>query len=161
MARGFRHAKKTEDDAIVDRPTGAFNRRRLDRDLAADVDASCMPTATLVIHVENFEQLGEPGAASVDRILERIVWVVKAAVRTSDTVYRVNDSSFCVRMPKTTGEQASTAAERIQSNIESTPLLTDSKVTVSVSVVASDSEQVSNTARRADAAAGQEATDYR
>jgi diguanylate cyclase (GGDEF)-like protein len=161
MALGFRHSKKTEDDVIVDRPTGAFNRRRLDRDLAADVDASGLPIATLVLHVENFEQLGKPGSASVDRILERIVWVVKAAVRTSDTVYRDSDSSFCVRMPKTTDEEAATAAERIQSNIESTPLLTDSKVTVSVVVVAGDSGQVSNTARRPDAAAGQEAIDYR
>jgi two-component system cell cycle response regulator len=157
MTLSFIRSKKTEDDVIVDRATGTFNRRRLDRDLAAGVDAFGLPTATLVLHVENFEQLSKLGAVSVDQILERIAWVVKATVRTSDTVYRDSDSSFCVRMPKTTDDEASIAAERIQSNIESTPLLTDSTVTVSVDVVVGGSGQVSNAAHSADAAPGQEA----
>jgi diguanylate cyclase (GGDEF)-like protein len=149
MDRSFMRSKKTEDDVIVDRATGAFNRRRLDRDVAAGVDPFCLPIATLVLHVGNIEQLGKLGTAPVDRILERIAWVVKAAVRASDTVYRDGDSSFCVRMPKTTDEEASTVVRRIQSNIESTPLLTDSKITVSVGVAVGDPGQVSNTAQRA------------
>lgn len=152
MALSFRRSKKADDDLIVDRVTGAFNRRQLDLDVAAGVDSSGLSTATLMLHVDNFEQFGKRGAAPADQILERVAWVVMATVRTSDIVYRHGDASFCVLLPATTDEHAVVAAERIRSNIESTPLLTESSATVSIGVATGDSGQVSHTVHRADAA---------
>ena len=146
MPWSFRRSKKTADDVVVDRTTGAFNRRRLDRDIAAGVDPFGLPTATLIIHVDNLDD-------RVDEILERIAWVVMAAVRTRDTVYRDSDFRFCVRLSETTDEQASLAAERIRSNIASTPILTHSNVMVSVEVATGESGQAGNTSNPANDAA--------
>lgn len=152
MAISFRRTKKSDDDLIVDRVTGAFNRRQLDLDLAAGVDSSGLSTATLMIDVDDFERYGKRGQVSADQVLERVAWVVMATVRTSDIVYRNRHASFCVLLPATTDEDATTVAERIRSNIESTPLLVESNVTVSVGIAIGDSDEVSNTVHRADAA---------
>lgn len=152
MALSFLRSKKTDDVIIVDRVTGAFNRRQLDIDVAAGVDPSGLSTATMMIDVDDFDQFGKRGMASGDQILERVAWVVMATVRTSDIVYRHRAASFCVLLPATADEDALVVAERIRSNIESTPLLSDSAVTVSVGVAIGSSEHVSSTVDRADAA---------
>ena len=152
MAISFRRNKKSDEHIIVDRVTGAFNRRQLDLDLAAGVDFSGLSTATLMIDVDDFERYGKRGEVSADQVLERVAWVVMATVRTSDIVYRHRHSSFCVLLPATTDEDATTVAERIRSNIESTPLLVESSVTVSVGVAVGESHEVSKTVHRADAA---------
>jgi diguanylate cyclase (GGDEF)-like protein len=153
MALSLRRSKKPETDLVVDRVTGAFNRRQLDLDIAAGVDALGMSTATLMIDVDDFDRYLAGGAAnSSDQILERVAWVVMATVRTSDIVYRHRASSFCVLLPATTDEHALMVAERIRSNIEGTALLTESNVTVSVGVAIGSSEQVGDTVDRADAA---------
>lgn len=162
MRNPFRRAQPEDDDLIVDRVTGAFNRRQLDIDLANGVDPSGMSTATLMIDIDDFEQFsGKRGTPSGDKILERVAWVVMATVRTTDIVYRHREASFCVLLPATSDEHAVIVAERIRSNIESTPLLTDSNVTVSVGVAIGASEQVTNTVHRADAALGGEVTSGR
>ncbi len=152
MALSFRRSRKSDDHIIVDRVTGAFNRRQLDLDLAAGVDSSGLSTATLMIDVDDFERHTRRGGTSADLVLERVAWVVMATVRTSDIVYRHRPSSFCVLLPATTDDHAVIAAERIRSNIESTPLLTESAVTVSIAVAVGSSEQVSDTVHRADVA---------
>jgi diguanylate cyclase (GGDEF)-like protein len=152
MAISFRRTKKSDENIIVDSVTGAFNRRQLDIDLAAGVDSSGLSTATLLIDVDDFERYGKRGEVSADQVLERVAWVVMATVRTSDIVYRHRHASFCVLLPATTDVDATTVAERIRSNIESTPLLVGSNVTVSVGVAVGGSEQVSETVDRADAA---------
>ncbi len=152
MAISFRLSKKPDENLIVDRVTGTFNRRQLDLDMAAGVDASGMSTATLMIDVDDFERYGKRGEVSADQVLERVAWVVMATVRTSDIVYRHRHASFCVLLPATPDEDATTVAERVRSNIESTPLLVGSNVTVSVGVAVGDSHAVSETVERADAA---------
>lgn len=90
---------------------------------------------------------------SADQVLEREAWVVMATMRTTDVVYRHWYASFCVLLPAATSVDAGTVAERIRSNIELTPLFAETDVTVSVGVaVGGDSEPVSETAHRADAA---------
>ncbi len=153
MAFSFRRSK-SDDNIIVDRLTGAFNRRQLDLDLAAGVDASGLSTATLMIDVDDFSRYGKRGEVSADQVLERVAWVVMATVRTSDIVYRHRHASFCVLLPATTDEDATTVAERVRSNIESTPLLVESNVTVSVGVAIGESDDVSETVHRADVALG-------
>lgn len=153
MAISFRRTKKSDDDLIVDRVTGAFNRRQLDIDLAAGVDPSGLSTATLMIDVDDFARYsGKRGVEAGDKILERVAWVVMATVRTTDIVYRHKESSFCVLLPATADDHAVVVAERIRANIESTPLLSESNVTVSVGVAIGSSEQLSSTVERADAA---------
>jgi len=154
MASNFRRTKRSDENSMVDRVTGAFNRRQLDIDLAAGINSSGLPTATLQIDIDGFERYGKRrGEVSADQVLERVACVVMATVRTTDVVYRHWHASFCVLLPATTSVDARTVAERIRSNIESTPLLAETNVTVSVGVaVGGDSEPVSETAHRAGAA---------
>lgn len=152
MALNFRRSRKHDEDLVVDRVTGAFNRRQLDIDVAAGVDPSGLSTATLMIEVDDFEKFGKPDTSEVNQILERVAWVVMATVRTSDIVYRYRGSSFCVLLPATADVDALIVAERIRANIESTPLLCESHVTVSVGVAIGPSKLLEETFERADAA---------
>ena len=154
MAIAFRRARQKDDQLIVDRVTGAFNRRQLDADIARGVDPSGLSTATLMIDVDDFDRYGRKGPMSADLVLERVAWVVMATVRTSDIVYRHRTSSFCVLLPATEDADALVVAERIRSNIESTPLLSDAAVTVSVGVAIGRSAEIGATVERADAALG-------
>ncbi|NND74038.1 MAG: GGDEF domain-containing protein [Ilumatobacter sp.] len=152
MAINFRRSRKHDEDLIVDRVTGAFNRRQLDLDIANGVDPSGLSTATLIVEVDDCDKYGKPDSAQVNQILERVAWVVMATVRTSDIVYRQASSSFCILLPATADDDASIVAERIRANIESTPLLCESNVTVSVGVAIGPSKLLGETVERADAA---------
>lgn len=148
----FRRSGK-KDEVIVDRITGAFNRRQLDADIAAGVDLSDQPTATLLISIDDFATFtGKKGVASGDQVLERVSWVIMATVRTTDVVYRHARDSFCVLLPATTDSDASTVAGRIRSNVERMPLLAESHVTVSVGVATGSGTDLASTIQRADAA---------
>lgn len=152
MAFNLRRAKK-QNDVIVDRVTGAFNRRQLDADVAAGLDTSDQPTATLMIDVDAFDgYTGKKGAASGDQVLERVSWVIMATVRTTDVVYRHGGSSFCVLLPATTDADAVAVADRIRSNVQKMPLLAESHVTVSVGVATGTGQQLADTIERADRA---------
>ena len=148
----LRRAKK-RDDVIVDRVTGALNRRQLDADVAAGLDTSDQPTATLLISVDNFPlYTGKKGLASGDQVLERVSWVIMATVRTTDVVYRHTRDSFCVLLPATTDDDALAVADRIRGNVERMPLLAESRVTVSVGVATGAGTDLASTIQRADEA---------
>ncbi len=152
MTFRFRRGRK-EDDVIVDRVTGAFNRRQLDAYVAQGMDTSDQPTATLMIDVDDFSVYnGKKGTASGDRVLERVSWVIMATVRTTDVVYRHGPSSFCVLLPATSDDDALAVADRIRSNVQKMPLLAESRVTVSVGVATGSGRDLATTIERADAA---------
>jgi diguanylate cyclase (GGDEF)-like protein len=148
----FRRSNK-QDEMVVDRVTGAFNRRQLDADIAAGMDTSDQPTATLLISVDDFPAYtGKKGVASGDQVLERVSWVIMATVRTTDVVYRHTRDSFCVLLPATTNADALAVASRIRSNVERMPLLAESRVTVSVGVATGAGTDLASTIQRADEA---------
>ena len=149
----FLRRSKNQDDVIVDRVTGAFNRRQLDVAIAAGLDTSDQPTATLLISVDDFPSYtGKKGVASGDQVLERVSWVIMATVRTTDVVYRHARDSFCVLLPATTDDDAFAAAGRIRGNVERMPLLAESRVTVSVGVATGSGTDLASTIQRADEA---------
>lgn len=148
---GFLRRGKSNDDLIVDRVTGAFNRRQLDADIAAGLDTSDLPTATLLISVDDFPSYtGKKGVASGDQVLERVSWVIMATVRTTDVVYRHTRDAFCVLLPATSDHDALAVAVRIRTNVERMPLLAESSVTVSVGMATGSGNDLASTIRRAD-----------
>lgn len=152
MAFRFRRAKNV-DDAIVDRVTGALNRRQLDLDVAAGLAAWDQATATLMVDVDQFDSYdGTEGNSSGDRILERVSWVIMATVRTTDVVYRHGPSSFCVLLPATTDGDGLAVADRIRRNVQKMPHLAASQVTVSVGVATGIGTDIASAIERADAA---------
>ncbi|MFK7917133.1 MAG: GGDEF domain-containing protein [Ilumatobacter sp.] len=153
MVFNLRRAKKQQQDVVVDSVTGAFNRRQLDADVAAGIDMSDQPTATLMIDVDAFAGFtGKKGSVSGDQVLERVSWVIMATVRTTDVVYRHGASSFCVLLPATRDEDAVAVADRIRANVQQMPLLAESHVTVSVGVATGSGQQLAQTIERAEGA---------
>lgn len=149
MSFSFRRTKRRED-VIVDRLTGAFNRRQLDVDIAAGVDTSGRSTATLMIEVDRFDTFdGRKGNVKGDQVLERVAWVIMATVRTTDVVYRHQQSTFCVLLPATSDTDAAIVADRVRSNVAKMPLLAEYGVTVSVGVAVGPSDDVRDAVDRA------------
>lgn len=149
MSFSFRRSKKQED-VIVDRVTGAFNRRQLDVDISAGLDTSDQSTATLMIDVDEFETYnGKRGNAKGDQILERVAWVIMATVRTTDVVYRHEASTFCVLLPSTSDGDAVAVADRIQMNVAKMPLLSECGVKIKVGVASGAAGDVKDAVDRA------------
>jgi diguanylate cyclase (GGDEF)-like protein len=149
MSFSFRRSKKQED-VIVDRVTGAFNRRQLDEDIAAGIDTSGQSTATLMIDVDEFDTYnGKRGNAKGDQVLERVAWVIMATVRTTDVVYRHEASTFCVLLPSTSDTDAVAVADRIQMNVAKMPLLSECGVTIKVGVASGAAGDVKDAVDRA------------
>lgn len=149
MSFSFRRSKKQED-VIVDRVTGAFNRRQLDVDISAGLDTSDQSTATLMIDVDEFETYnGKRGNAKGDQILERVAWVIMATVRTTDVVYRHEASTFCVLLPSTSDADAVAVADRIQTNVAKMPLLSECGVKIKVGVASGAAGDVKDAVDRA------------
>lgn len=149
MSFSFRRAKP-RDDVIVDRLTGAFNRRQLDVDIANGVDTSGRSTATLMIEVDRFDTYdGRKGNAKGDQVLERVAWVIMATVRTTDVVYRHQPSTFCVLLPSTSDDDAAVVADRVRGNVAKMPLLAEYGVTVTVGVAVGPSDDIGDAVDRA------------
>lgn len=149
MSFSFRRGNKQED-VIVDRLTGAFNRRQLDVDIAAGIDTSGHSTATLMIEVDEFASYnGKNGNAKGDQVLERVAWVIMATVRTTDVVYRHEASTFCVLLPSTPDDDAIAVADRIRANVAKMPLLADCGVSISVGVASGPADDVRDAVDRA------------
>jgi|GEM_PF-901457 len=151
MVFSLRRGKK-QDDVIVDRVTGAFNRRQLDQVVANGFEASDQATATLIVYVDDFDRYVNHRDTNADQVLERVSWVLMATVRTTDVVYRHDASSFCALLPATDEEAALAVADRIRVNVEKMPLLAESHVTVSVGVATGRSDDIASSITRAEAA---------
>ena len=136
-------------EATVDRLTGAYDRRQFDRDLAAGIAVTELPTASLLVEIDRAAGGADACELVADEVLERVSWVIMATVRTTDIVYRPGHATFCVLLPMTSDDQAVTAADRIRVNVERLPQLAADDVTVSIGVAGGASDDVAGTVERA------------
>ena len=115
---------------------------------------SCgLPAVWVGVVSVRFARCGGRGVAvSADLVRGRVGCVVMATVRRTDFVCCHRHGSFCLLLSASMVSDAKTMAERICSNIESTPLLEGTNVSVSVAVTVSGSEPVTETADPADVA---------
>lgn len=139
-----------DDRQNIDRLTGAFNRRQLDHDLVAGIDRSGMPTASLMIEIDDLDRYsGEDGTPTADLVVERVSWVIMATVRGTDVVYRRDRSSFCVLLPSTPDGHAVAVADRIHGNVAKMPVLGAIGVTISLGVATGPPEDLATLVDRA------------
>ncbi len=99
--------------------TGAFNRRSLDRDLPAFVEAakrSREPCCLAILDLDDFKRLNdEAGHDAGDRALVRLSGVVASATREHDRFYRYGGEEFVLVLPRTTLEGARRALMKLRS----------------------------------------------
>lgn len=127
--------------AVTDPLTGLANRRRLEEEGIRLIDACLRADASfsaLLIDIDHFKRVNDTyGHAVGDEALAMIADIIGTCCRTSDLPARYGGEEFAVVASNTNARNAMILAERIRTQVESTPLEVDGmalKLTVSVGV---------------------------
>ncbi|MGE0743000.1 MAG: PleD family two-component system response regulator [Hyphomonadaceae bacterium] len=111
--------------AITDQLTGLYNRRFLNSQLPALVQrAQCGGdgVAVMAIDLDHFKQCNDTyGHDAGDAVLKEFALRLASNVRPSDFACRMGGEEFLVIMPRTPGDIACHAAERLRRNICASP----------------------------------------
>ncbi len=149
--------------AITDQLTGLYNRRFLFGQLAPLVQrAQCGGEAVSVmtIDIDFFKRLNDTyGHDAGDCVLRDFAVRLGTNTRPSDFACRLGGEEFVVIMPRTTGDIACLAAERLRRSVAAAPFMVPGlaqtlDVTVSIGVACSDGsdDSVESLLKRADEA---------
>jgi diguanylate cyclase (GGDEF)-like protein len=109
--------QQTEERSKVDPLTTLLNRRRLDEDLHDEIRRSARydrPLAFLMLDVDHFKRFNDThGHTAGDVALQAVAEVMRAAVRTTDSVYRYGGEEFAILLRETGVAGARDLAERL------------------------------------------------
>lgn len=133
-------------EANTDALTQLFNRRYLDKQLAADFNLAIVNGKNLCIALVDLDHFGEINKAhgwpTGDKALCTVAETITQSIRATDWVGRYGGEEICIVMPYTNLEQAVIICERVRIAIASTSLQTPAEkplnVTVSIGVVELD-----------------------
>ncbi|MGQ9427327.1 GGDEF domain-containing protein [Gilvimarinus sp. F26214L] len=123
---------------VTDHLTGAFNRRYMDSKLDELIERKKRgrgEAALVALDVDHFKRINDLfGHSTGDRILVRIVELIRSRVRVLDSVCRAGGEEFIIILPDTTEAQARAVGDELRATIGSSPMLKESRVTVSCGV---------------------------
>jgi len=147
IAIAIDNAKKYEnikESAIRDKLTGLFNRRYFMDLLLKEIEKSKLsqsPLSIALFDIDFFKKYNDQhGHLKGDKLLKELAELVKASVRSIDTVGRYGGEEFIIIMPETKSVDAKLVIERLHKNVlekkfygeELQPL---KKVTISIGLV--------------------------
>jgi two-component system cell cycle response regulator len=149
--------------AITDQLTGLYNRRFLFSQLGPLVQrAQCGgdPVAVMTVDIDHFKRCNDTFGHDVgDAVLREFSARLASNTRPSDYACRQGGEEFTVVMPRTTGDIACLAAERLRRSICASPFIIPGlaqplDVTISIGVAATDGadETADTLLKRADEA---------
>jgi two-component system cell cycle response regulator len=111
--------------AITDQLTGLYNRRFVDAQLVPLVQrAQCGgdPVSVTIVDIDHFKRINDTHGHDVgDAVLQEFSVRLASNVRPSDFACRLGGEEFLVIMPRTTGDVACLAAERLRRHICAAP----------------------------------------
>lgn len=133
--------------SITDALTGTYNRRYLMEQLPRELERCrryAYPLSVLMCDVDHFKEINDArGHAAGDEVLQQFAARAQKSLRgNSDWVSRYGGEEFLIVLPETTHESAMHVAEKIRSQISSTPFTTrvgDAVVTASFGVASTGS----------------------
>ncbi|MEJ7622496.1 MAG: diguanylate cyclase [Pyrinomonadaceae bacterium] len=115
-------AGKFEQLSVTDALTGLLNRRYMEARLTEEVKRSNrhgFPMSFMMLDVDNFKSYNDAfGHPAGDEALKIVSGVIRDTLRGADVAARFGGEEFAILLPQTTGDEASTIAERIRRNIE-------------------------------------------
>ncbi len=129
-----------EQVALIDQLTGAYNRRKFNEIIENEINRSKRKheyLSILFLDVDHFKKINDAyGHAVGDRVLKKLVELIKKKIRIVDHVFRWGGEEFLVLLPDTKIDDAVSSAERIRTTIASYQF--DTVVNVRVSIGATE-----------------------
>lgn len=108
--------------SVTDGLTKAYNHRHFQERLKSELARARRheePLACVMLDIDKFKTVNDFWGHPVgDRVLVRLVEIVKQGIRSEDLVARYGGEEFAVLLPKTTREHAAAMAERMRESIE-------------------------------------------
>ncbi|HRE43532.1 MAG TPA: PleD family two-component system response regulator [Terricaulis sp.] len=148
--------------AITDQLTGLYNRRFMAAQLGPLIQrAQCGgdPVSLMIVDIDHFKRINDThGHDAGDAILREFSVRLASNVRPSDFACRMGGEEFVVIMPRTSGDTACMAAERLRRQICAAPfqgarLSEPLDVTISIGVASAEADDDADTVlKRADEA---------
>lgn len=129
---------KVEELAITDPLTGLYNRRRFESVL--DIESRRArrynaALACLIIDLDHFKSINdEYGHQAGDMVLKEMAQIMKAEIRSIDTVARWGGEEFALLLPQTTKEHATQVSERLLRKIAVHEFTKRPEIRVTVSI---------------------------
>jgi diguanylate cyclase (GGDEF)-like protein len=131
-------AHRLNEPGVTDPLTGAFNRSHLQvvaKEALLTWNRDLHPSTMLLIDVDHFSQINEElGHEASDRVLARIVELLKHRLRHLDQVFRYGDEAFVVLLVETDEVRAIHVAEELRSCVEQAKLVSTHELTVSMGI---------------------------
>jgi len=125
---------------VTDALTGVHNRGYFDQRCPAEASQSRrhgQPLACMFLDIDRFKRINDSHGHQVgDRVLKAVAAVIKAQLRTSDTLSRYGGEEFVALLPQTATGHAREIAERIRKAVEAlqVKLATGERVPVTISI---------------------------
>ena len=153
--------QKAVEAAHKDPLTGVNNRASMDEIIDREVNLSTRhgtELSLLAIDIDHFKKVNDTyGHAMGDCVIKAVAEASKAAIRTSDMVFRYGGEEFLILLSNTDREGATLLAERLRQKIEETCIICDgthvsSTVSVGVTCMKAKGDSRTELFSRADAA---------
>ncbi|RKZ47710.1 MAG: hypothetical protein DRQ58_06075 [Gammaproteobacteria bacterium] len=125
--------------AVTDPLTGLLNRKTLDdkfEEIISQNHRTGTPMTLLTLDLDNFKQVNDKrGHHTGDKVLRGVAeFLQKRIYRRTDRIFRIGGEEFLVFLYNTNTADGLEVAEELCSGLESTSLLPDQPVTVSIGV---------------------------
>lgn len=114
--------KELDRLAALDMLTGAYNRRKFEKDVtsaARKKEKNGAPFAIIMFDIDGFKKINDRyGHKGGDALLQEITSVVKQALRKTDKLFRWGGDEFVILLQDTEMKNAIKAAEKVRKAIE-------------------------------------------
>lgn len=124
--------------SVTDGLTKAYNHRHFQERLRSEFARASRyeePLACVMLDIDHFKLVNDTfGHPAGDRVLIRLVEILKEGTRGEDLVSRYGGEEFVVLLPKTEAESARVQAERVRQRVEGEPVAVGDGVFIPVTV---------------------------
>ena len=131
-------ALQLEELATHDALTGAFNRRKLDEVVQAEIARSQrygQPVSLMILDADHFKRVNDAfGHEAGDRVLVALAETLREGIRTVDVLARWGGEEFIVLCPSIDLHEAAELAERLRTSVAARDLGAAGRLTVSLGV---------------------------
>lgn len=139
-AKSRRAARSMRRASQIDPLTGAWNRRALEARLH-DFDRTTDPLAVLALDIDHFKRVNDEfGHATGDELLREFTELLRASVRSTDTVVRTGGEEFVILLPNANTANAISMAQMLRERVAQHQFRafadTDRRITISAGCAA-------------------------